>query len=135
MATLCSKVLAALREPGQHARQRAAPPRAPQGRGLKHQVCIQDSGEHYACGEQKSLLLGMVALGKSGIPVGCRSGGCGVCKVQVLAGQVQTQVMSRAHVSAEEQAQGVVLACRASPCSDVTLSVIGQLRKRFKPPG
>lgn len=99
---------------------------------MKHQVCIQDSGEHYACGEHKSLLLGMVALGKKGIPVGCRSGGCGVCKVQVLSGEVDTRVMSRAHVSLEEQAQGIVLACRAQPRSDITLAVIGRLRKRFQ---
>lgn len=98
----------------------------------KHDICIQDSGEHYACTGRKSLLEGMLSLGKKGIPVGCRSGGCGVCKVQVLSGDVDTQIMSRAHVSADEQAQGVVLACRAQPRSNVVLHVIGQLRKRFQ---
>lgn len=98
----------------------------------QHDIHIRESGERYTCGVRKSLLQGMLSLGKKGIPVGCRSGGCGVCKVQILSGEVEAQVMSRTHVSAEEQAQGVVLACRARPRSALVLSVIGQLRKRFQ---
>lgn len=93
------------------------------------QITIKNTGEVYSCSETKHLLAGMVQLGKKGIPVGCRSGGCGVCKVQVLTGEYTSKKMSRDHVSAEEENQGIVLACRVFPVTDITLSVIGHLRK------
>jgi len=81
-------------------------------------VRIEDTGEQYACADGRSVLVGMEALGKKGIPVGCRQGGCGVCKVQVLEGEFTRRVMSRAHVSAEEEQDGCVLSCRIYPSSD-----------------
>ena len=45
-------------------------------------ITIDDTGESYRCVDYRSALQGMEALGKKGIPVGCRSGGCGVCKVK-----------------------------------------------------
>lgn len=94
-----------------------------------HQVLISDSGETFACPEEKSLLEGMECLARRGIPVGCRNGGCGVCRVQVIEGEFNVRVMSRAHVSEEEQARGMVLACRTRPCSDLVLKVVGLMRK------
>ena len=55
------------------------------------------------------------------LPVGCRRGGCGVCRVRVLAGQYRSDLMSRSHVSAEDEAAGVVLACCIYPLSDLSL--------------
>jgi ferredoxin len=54
---------------------------------MKYQVLIEDTGESYRCDERNTVLVGMEALGRKGIPVGCRNGGCGVCKVEVTAGQ------------------------------------------------
>ena len=96
---------------------------------MAFQITIKDTGETYLCNETKHLLAGMVQLGKKGIPVGCRSGGCGVCKVQVLSGEYTSKKMSRDHVSVDEESQDIVLACRVFPESDITLSVIGHLRK------
>jgi len=96
---------------------------------MAFQITIKDTGEVYLCSETKHLLAGMVQLGKKGIPVGCRSGGCGVCKIQVLSGEYTSKKMSRDHVSAKEESQGIVLACRVFPVSDIELSVIGHLRK------
>ncbi|MGB1541857.1 MAG: 2Fe-2S iron-sulfur cluster-binding protein [Cycloclasticus sp.] len=92
-------------------------------------ITIEDTGDVYPCAETKHLLAGMIQLGKKGIPVGCRSGGCGVCKVQVLSGDYTSKKMSRDHVTEEEEGRGIVLACRVFPQSDITLSVIGHLRK------
>jgi ferredoxin len=39
--------------------------------------------------------------------------------------------MSRAHVSAEEEARGVCLACRVSPLRGVDVEVVGKLKKAF----
>jgi len=96
---------------------------------VSFQITIEDTGETFPCNEKKHLLAGMLQLGKKGIPVGCRSGGCGVCKVKILAGQYTSKKMSRDHVTEEEESQGVVLACRVFPQSDVVLSVIGHLHK------
>ena len=95
----------------------------------KFVICIEDTGEQYACADSRSVLEGMEALGKKGIPVGCRQGGCGVCEVRILEGQYVRRVMSRAHVSAEEEAAGCALSCRIYPSSDLRLQVIGAMKK------
>jgi ferredoxin len=92
-------------------------------------VTIDETGETYRCGEQENLLVGMERLGKKGIPVGCRGGGCGVCKIEILSGDVTKKVMSREYVSVEEEAAGTVLACRVLPTSDIRLRVIGKMQK------
>lgn len=94
---------------------------------MKYTVAIENTGERYECTDDRNLLAGMEKLGRKGIPVGCRNGGCGVCKVKVTSGDYTTRVMSRAHVSAEEEAGGVVLACRAMPQSDLSLLALDKM--------
>ena len=101
---------------------------------LSFDVVIENTGERYRCAEDKTLLQGMESLGKRGIPVGCRNGGCGICKVQVMRGEYRLRPMSRAHVSEEEQSAGQILACRALPASDVSLAVLGQLKQALNRP-
>lgn len=96
---------------------------------MKYHVKIEDTGEVFRCDERDNLLVGMESLGRKGIPVGCRNGGCGVCKVAVSGGDYATRAMSREHVSAEEEACGHVLACRVMPRSDLQLKVIGLMKK------
>jgi ferredoxin len=55
------------------------------------------------------------------LPVGCRGGGCGVCRVQVLEGSYQTLRMSRRQVSEAEAQTGMALACRLLPSTDITV--------------
>ncbi len=100
----------------------------------RHQITIIDTGEIYACAESQHLLKGMVSLGKRGIPSGCHGGGCGVCKVKIKEGDYSTRVMSREHVTEEEEAQGIVLACRTFPRSNISLEVIGKLSKNVLRP-
>uniref|UniRef100_UPI003341AE7C 2Fe-2S iron-sulfur cluster binding domain-containing protein n=1 Tax=Castellaniella defragrans TaxID=75697 RepID=UPI003341AE7C len=97
----------------------------------KFVIHIDDTGERYTCADDRSVLAGMEALGRKGIPIGCRQGGCGVCKVQVLSGRYISQVMSRAHVSAHEEARGCALSCRIKPASDLRIRVLGQMRKNL----
>lgn len=94
-----------------------------------HTVTLEDDGRSYRCADTLTLLEGMESLGKKGIPSGCRGGGCGVCKVQVLSGSYTKRVMSREHVSEQEEAQGCVLACRVRPTSAIALRVIGKMKK------
>jgi ferredoxin len=94
-----------------------------------HTVTIEDTGEQYRCHESRTVLEGMESLGRKGIPAGCRGGGCGVCKVEVIEGRFTRRAMSREHVSAEEEARGVVLACRIRPLDALHLRVVGKLKK------
>ena len=55
------------------------------------------------------------------LPVGCRRGGCGICRVRVLEGDYRRDPMSRTHVSVEDEAAGLVLSCCIYPLSDLSL--------------
>jgi ferredoxin len=94
-----------------------------------YRITLEETGESYRCSSAESLLAGMERLGKKGIPVGCRGGGCGVCKVEIVSGSYEKRVMSRAYLSVEEEASGIVLACRVRPSSDVVLRVLGKMKK------
>lgn len=56
----------------------------------------------------------------SGVPYphGCRSGNCGACKSQLLAGEVDLAPHSDYALGPEERARGLILACRAVPWED-----------------
>jgi ferredoxin len=90
-------------------------------------VEIENTGERFACGTHESVLKAMEQLRRKGIPVGCRGGGCGICKVQVTAGDYVTKKMSRSCVTAEEEANGFALACRLHPSSELRVKVVGRM--------
>lgn len=96
-----------------------------------HAVRFIETDETLACSDQHNLLQSMERLGRKGIPVGCRNGGCGVCKVKIIEGACTRRVMSRAHVSLEEEQAGYALACRIIPTSDLTVSVVGKMSRAF----
>jgi ferredoxin len=61
--------------------------------------------------------------------LGCRGGGCGVCKVEVVEGRFSKRPMSRSHVSEEDEARQQVLACCIVPETDLHLRVVGRLQR------
>lgn len=93
------------------------------------EVELVDTGERFGCRENETLLAGMERLGRRGIPVGCRGGGCGVCKVRVLDGSYRALKMSAEHIGDADRARNIVLACRAIPTGPVRLRVEGRMRK------
>lgn len=96
----------------------------------KHSIRLLQTGEIYMCSSAETLLQGMARIGRKGIPAGCLNGGCGVCKVVIRSGSVtKTGAMSRAHISEQDEAQGVVLACRVAPLGDIDLEVMGCMKK------
>ena len=61
------------------------------------------------------------ALNKNGYTflLGCRRGGCGICKVRVDEGTIEhNRPVAESALSAEERAEGVCLGCRAVPQSE-----------------
>lgn len=67
------------------------------------------------------LLHGLMSARQTPVKVGCRGGGCGVCRIMVHDGRYRTLPMNRCRVSAEEEAAGVLLACRVIPEGDMTV--------------
>ncbi|KJS30190.1 MAG: ferredoxin [Pseudomonas sp. CO183] len=85
------------------------------------------SGQSFSCLPGQSVLRAMEAQGMHCLPVGCRGGGCGLCKVQVLSGDYRRGRMSCKHISSETVVQGLALACQVFPLSDLTIVSLRQL--------
>lgn len=77
-------------------------------------------GLQFSCKRDQSLLKAMELAGKRCIPVGCRGGGCGLCKVQIRSGDFDCGPMSKKHVDEHARECGQVLACRVYPLSNLT---------------
>lgn len=86
-----------------------------------YRIVVSNRGQEFSVPEDTLLLMEMEKLNQRAIDVGCRGGGCGLCKVKVLQGDYETKRMSRAHISEEEKAMGFALACRLTPLSDLVL--------------
>lgn len=96
---------------------------------MTYRIEVEGIGGAFACTADATVLKAMAACGGRGIPLGCRGGGCGVCKVQVISGRYCAAKMSRACVSAAEERQGTVLACRITPLTDLSLRVVGKMAR------
>jgi ferredoxin len=100
------------------------------GDRISYEITVADSGECFSCRDGQNVLLAMERLGRQAIPVGCRGGGCGICRVQVLGeGRYRTMKMSRAQVTAADEAKGICLACKLIPEGDLEIRALGALRK------
>ncbi len=86
-----------------------------------HLVTLVDSGLQFRCRADENLLVGMHYNGPGGIQIGCRGGGCGVCRVQVLSGTYTAKKMSKSQISEADLADQIVLSCRIFPTSDLSV--------------
>ena len=96
---------------------------------MKYTIRLVDTGEDFFCRDDQHLLQGMqnFRIGKAmldTIPVGCRGGGCGICRIRILSGEFESKKMSRKHITEADQAAGVVLACRIYPRQDLDIEVL-----------
>ena len=88
--------------------------------GQLHRIRIIDGAE-FDCGQDERVLIAMERCGADDIGVGCRGGGCGICRIRVVNGDYKTGKMSRLRITDEDEAAGLVLACRLYPRSDLIL--------------
>ncbi|MCY0964748.1 2Fe-2S iron-sulfur cluster-binding protein [Parathalassolituus penaei] len=86
-----------------------------------HQIRVVNASKGFVSREDTNLLVSMERANQSHVLVGCRGGGCGKCRIQVLEGDYQSKKMSRAHIHPGEPEQGIVLACRIFARSDLTI--------------
>jgi ferredoxin len=79
----------------------------------------------------------IAALVRSGylIRVGCKRGGCGICKVHLLAGEVRYErTVADTVLSDADRAAGICLACRAVPLTDAVIELQEGDRLRLMSP-
>lgn len=87
-------------------------------------VEILPAGDTICCHANQTVLSAMERAGAAKSLLGCRRGGCGICKVHIIEGEYESGCMSCAHVTPDEQANGIVLACRISPRSHIKLEIV-----------
>jgi len=96
---------------------------------IKHEITVLSKDEllilgTFMCFEDQNVLVAMEKSGKGFIKVGCRQGGCGICKIKVLNGEYTKREMSRAHISEIDEENGIVLACCIMPKSPMIIKVL-----------
>jgi len=89
---------------------------------------ITVDGKSFECNSEKHLLESLHNKSPKA-PKGCHNGGCGICKIKVSKGKYESIIMSRKHISQEEENSGVVLACRVFPKSDMEIQFIAKPKK------
>lgn len=91
-------------------------------------VFIND--REYLCKEKEDIFRALTRSVLVKVPQGCRNGGCGLCKMRIIAGEVMfLGPQSARHVTAVDVSQGIVLGCKSTPLSDLRIEIVGQLKK------
>ncbi|MDR0314375.1 MAG: 2Fe-2S iron-sulfur cluster binding domain-containing protein [Oscillospiraceae bacterium] len=87
-----------------------------------YKITVANTGQSFMCSQDEVLLSAMKRARCGPIHYGCFGGGCGVCKMKIISGDVKfVKRMSREHVTLEEEQRGYVLICCVKPLSEVTL--------------
>ena len=87
-------------------------------------VHVEDTDIQWRCRHGQSIAQGADRAQQGHLLAGCRGGGCGVCKVQLVAGQVSLRPHGSNTLTPKEKSDGMVLACCAEPRSDVRIRII-----------
>ncbi|MDN3520000.1 NADH:ubiquinone reductase (Na(+)-transporting) subunit F [Halomonas ramblicola] len=88
---------------------------------MSHEVQITTVDEAVTVEDGDTILDAALAAGIA-YPHSCRAGRCGACKSRLVEGEVELLPHTRFSLTDEERDAGLVLACRAVPLSDCTLS-------------
>lgn len=79
-------------------------------------------GPEYACAADDTLLRAGLRAGL-GFPYECNSGSCGTCKVELVAGAIDSLRPDAPGLAERDRAKNRVLACQARPAGDCTIKV------------
>ncbi len=83
-------------------------------------VSVLPSGRTFNLQDDETILAAAIRQG-IGLPYGCKDGACGSCKCKKLQGDVTLSDYQPKALSADEQAAGFILTCRATAHTDVVL--------------
>ena len=96
-------------------------------------VTVEPSGEAIYLDPAETVLSGLYKAGFA-YAVGCRRGGCAVCKVDCLSGQFDyDHPIADTVLTAGERADGTCLTCRAVPKGDITIEMRGEDLRLINP--
>lgn len=86
-------------------------------------LTIHPTGEVIYLEPGETVLGGLYKAGFA-YTIGCRRGGCAICKVDVLEGDFSyDHPVADSVISEQERTDGTCLSCRAVPDSDVTIEM------------
>lgn len=101
-------------------------------------VTVLPGRQQVQVAEGETVLAGLARSGYS-YTVGCRRGGCGICKVDLLNGTVRyAKTVADTVLTTQERQDGTCLSCRAIPDDNITIALrLGELRRTnpFTHPG
>ena len=83
-------------------------------------VTVQPSGRQFSVEATETILTAGIRQ-NIGLPYGCKDGACGSCKCKKISGSVTHGTHQSKALSAEEEANGMILTCCATPQSDLVL--------------
>src|SRR5262249_13153861 len=95
-----------------------------------YRITMIPVGDTVRCRSGDTVLTAILASGAS-VKFGCRGGGCGTCKMRVLAGQVDHGGPSAAVHAPEEREPGWLLSCQAGPLNDLPIQLTAANRYRL----
>ena len=87
------------------------------------EVTILPDGLQVTAAEAETVL---AALSRAGLRyrVGCKRGGCGVCKVQLVLGEVRYErPVADSVLSDDQRVEGICLSCRAVPITNIAIEL------------
>jgi CDP-4-dehydro-6-deoxyglucose reductase len=86
-------------------------------------VTVHPNGEVIYLDPDETVLSGRYRAGYA-YAIGCRRGGCAVCKVDCLSGRFNyDHLIADTVLTAEERSDGTCLTCRAVPKGDITIEM------------
>ena len=89
---------------------------------MPHTITLLPFEKQFTCGDNETILQAAIRQGFN-LRYGCKHGGCGMCKAQIVEGDVDnTEASSFALLDFEKQ-QGLSLLCCAYPESDVSIEL------------
>lgn len=87
---------------------------------MSFNVSVLPSGRNFSANADEPILAAAIRQG-IGLPYGCKDGACGSCKCRMLEGTVVHGPHQSKALSAEEEANGLILTCCGVPQTDVVI--------------
>lgn len=86
-------------------------------------INVVPTGEQIPAAPGETILEALYNSGYS-YRIGCRRGGCAICKVDLREGEVDySKTVADVVLTDEERADGTCLTCRAVPVGDITIEM------------
>jgi ferredoxin len=92
-------------------------------------ITLLPTGDRLPCAPGETVL-GAILRSGARVFFGCTGGGCGVCKMRLIAGRLDRGRYSVAALPEAEKQDGFFLSCQARPLSDLTVQLAAANRYR-----